>query len=103
EDGIRDRNVTGVQTCALPIFPFILPYLGAECNFFVTTSRRAPSIRAPSRGGTGSRLNAPVRTLAARKAPSHTVSRADARAYQSKIGRASCRERAARTDGGAVV
>src|SRR5699024_11464638 len=25
EDGIRDRNVTGVQTCALPI-------LGAECS-----------------------------------------------------------------------
>src|SRR5699024_12009176 len=24
EDGIRDRNVTGVQTCALPIYP-ILP------------------------------------------------------------------------------
>src|SRR5699024_4516927 len=23
EDGIRDRNVTGVQTCALPIFPAI--------------------------------------------------------------------------------
>src|SRR5699024_11595984 len=23
EDGIRDRNVTGVQTCALPIFSFI--------------------------------------------------------------------------------
>src|SRR5699024_11531184 len=23
EDGIRDRNVTGVQTCALPIFPII--------------------------------------------------------------------------------
>src|SRR5699024_11951249 len=22
EDGIRDRNVTGVQTCALPIFVF---------------------------------------------------------------------------------
>src|SRR5437867_9719733 len=22
EDGIRDRTVTGVQTCALPIFPF---------------------------------------------------------------------------------
>src|SRR5699024_12235682 len=21
EDGIRDRNVTGVQTCALPIYP----------------------------------------------------------------------------------
>src|SRR5207249_5469586 len=25
EDGIRDRNVTGVQTCALPIFPLLYP------------------------------------------------------------------------------
>src|SRR5207249_8669500 len=24
EDGIRDRNVTGVQTCALPIFSLLL-------------------------------------------------------------------------------
>src|SRR5699024_11360667 len=23
EDGIRDRNVTGVQTCALPIYPYL--------------------------------------------------------------------------------
>src|SRR5207249_9208008 len=23
EDGIRDRNVTGVQTCALPIYPLV--------------------------------------------------------------------------------
>src|SRR5207249_7654605 len=27
EDGIRDRNVTGVQTCALPIFHSIRPYV----------------------------------------------------------------------------
>src|SRR5207249_9704053 len=26
EDGIRDRNVTGVQTCALPIFPVEVPH-----------------------------------------------------------------------------
>src|SRR5207249_6325038 len=25
EDGIRDRNVTGVQTCALPIFTVMRP------------------------------------------------------------------------------
>src|SRR5699024_2527626 len=25
EDGIRDRNVTGVQTCALPIYPLNTP------------------------------------------------------------------------------
>src|SRR5699024_12215955 len=44
EDGIRDRNVTGVQTCALPIseaFPFlrnVLPGIGcclygAACTY----------------------------------------------------------------------
>src|SRR5699024_11285445 len=27
EDGIRDRNVTGVQTCALPIFAGAVPVL----------------------------------------------------------------------------
>src|SRR5437763_17064437 len=27
EDGIRDTSVTGVQTCALPIFPIGLQYL----------------------------------------------------------------------------
>src|SRR5207249_8427100 len=26
EDGIRDRNVTGVQTCALPIYTFFRSY-----------------------------------------------------------------------------
>src|SRR5207248_8935073 len=30
EDGIRDRTVTGVQTCALPIFP--LPKLGRRIS-----------------------------------------------------------------------
>src|SRR5699024_11680256 len=30
EDGIRDRNVTGVQTCALPISPF--SEHGASCG-----------------------------------------------------------------------
>src|SRR5699024_11647190 len=29
EDGIRGRNVTGVQTCALPICVFVLDYLNA--------------------------------------------------------------------------
>src|SRR2546422_6961647 len=28
EDGIRDVAVTGVQTCALPIFPVLLPGAG---------------------------------------------------------------------------
>src|SRR5699024_11987256 len=30
EDGIRDRNVTGVQTCALPIFSYSFTGLGGS-------------------------------------------------------------------------
>src|SRR5699024_12186272 len=30
EDGIRDRNVTGVQTCALPI---LNDYIGEKCQY----------------------------------------------------------------------
>src|SRR5438067_9595188 len=36
EDGIRDRNVTGVQTCALPI--------SASCNSLSIDARRWPTI-----------------------------------------------------------
>src|SRR5437773_9138109 len=41
EDGIRDRDVTGVQTCALPIYtrPLpALPSLGFSPSFFNGTS-----------------------------------------------------------------
>ena len=30
EDGIRDRNVTGVQTCALPIYKTIISHRSGE-------------------------------------------------------------------------
>src|SRR5699024_11579299 len=33
EDGIRDRNVTGVQTCALPI-SFLLTYIRMKDKYF---------------------------------------------------------------------
>src|SRR5699024_11727174 len=32
EDGIRDRNVTGVQTCALPISPAAMRYTEAKLS-----------------------------------------------------------------------
>src|SRR5699024_11229472 len=32
-DGIRDRNVTGVQTCALPIFPILAGLLSSKAPF----------------------------------------------------------------------
>src|SRR5688500_20221351 len=67
EDGIRDYKVTGVQTCALPIF------------------RAAPARvrrRAAQRG------HARRHVRAARR-----VRGAPARAVDEQIGRASCRER----------
>src|SRR5205807_7745566 len=48
EDGIRDYKVTGVQTCALPIWPFLSGLLVlARCS-----SPKIPS--APSISSTGS-------------------------------------------------
>src|SRR5207249_7885189 len=63
EDGIRDRNVTGVQTCALPI-----------SRRFTAEARRTPTAPAPlSSSSSGRRTRSP--------------------ASGREIGRASCRER----------
>src|SRR5207249_8056130 len=79
EDGIRDRNVTGVQTCALPIF--MLRVLGSVFSFW----RFALSVTASSFGPCGADLGGrPLRAL-----PGLTP----APARIKEIGRASCRER----------
>src|SRR3989440_10007487 len=44
EDGIRDLIVTGVQTCALPIYVIILPITGWLSAFFGRRSYFAGSI-----------------------------------------------------------
>src|SRR5207249_7218563 len=79
EDGIRDRNVTGVQTCALPIWPRRRRGPGGR-----TGSGAAPTAacraRRPAAGG---RPGGPRR----RPAPAPRVAPA------REIGRASCRER----------
>src|SRR5437016_8513079 len=87
EDGVRDRSVTGVQTCALPICAggalFVLCENGeakALSDDFSSSSRRRSgrdvSNQPFSRGGS-------------------YRSRRDARSFhaQNQIGRASCRER----------
>src|SRR5437867_8073814 len=74
EDGIRDRTVTGVQTCALPIsLARSSGYGGRAYNAFA--GRTVPSARTP-RLGTFWRVRAFVRD-----------------AMDPEIGRASCRER----------
>src|SRR5699024_11694086 len=74
EDGIRDRNVTGVQTCALPIY-------GYARNFLFPRG-----LAAVADAGA---LNV-ARTKVEAKAHHEAEARA---AAQAQIGRASCRER----------
>src|SRR5438067_12831859 len=72
EDGIRDRNVTGVQTCALPI-----------CPSARSTSATAVSGARVVYWGTTTVTPAPCSALAKGRPMSGGF----------KIGRASCRER----------
>src|SRR5574343_122483 len=78
EDGIRDRDVTGVQTCALPIFAhglFLFPLRG-NVPFLVSTPHNTGR-----RGLLPSRFVAPIARAASqgkrfpmRKAPPcHTI------------------------------
>src|SRR5699024_12086029 len=78
EDGIRDRNVTGVQTCALPICSTQAVSIlnSQESNVFIMLSSNIGSVNKKN-----SRL-IPVRNQTG-------VSYAP----ENQIGRASCRER----------
>src|SRR5437868_15339692 len=91
EDGIRDRNVTGVQTCALPIFN-----LGESGD-----NSKAKPVR---RGGAARwrRREKSAEQLALEGAAGEVA--ADARGGAGvEIGRASCRERGASTVGADAV
>src|SRR5207248_4507559 len=78
EDGIRDRTVTGVQTCALPISPRYRP----------NTTSSSPPNRSGRLRGWRSYSSTPSACTA------RSVSMGDATlAASEEIGRASCRER----------
>src|SRR5699024_12054008 len=84
EDGIRDRNVTGVQTCALPIlsgrsFLKLLDYTPDEIRYLIKLSKEFKNLKL-----TGT----PHRYLEGKNI---------------EIGRASCRERVERWEGGGEV
>src|SRR5207247_6325668 len=89
EDGIRDPLVTGVQTCALPIYSGVR---GGECRggylmgrllqHAVTWDRRAVS-------GVGDYR---VSYRAAQRGPEDSRTAEHRAAHSRKIGRASCRE-----------
>src|SRR5207302_5145214 len=92
EDGIRDFHVTGVQTCALPIFPGQVPR--------TVTSAMEPRVATPVEAlrivTSVAEPRAATRAAARRRATSVAESRAATRAAVRrtvKIGRAPCRER----------
>src|SRR5699024_11243269 len=87
EDGIRDRNVTGVQTCALPISTTCVPAAVAPVPTGTTTWSRSTHGRSVSVGHVGAHASPAAERAVVRLSPSI------ARKVGSEIGRASCRER----------
>src|SRR3712207_8469125 len=86
EDGIRDIGVTGVQTCALPIFPQGRPRAGAG---------REPERRLRRQDGHLPHEPERQRLDGATPRRRELVERPPvARLRRRQIGRASCRERA---------
>src|SRR5437667_1179561 len=82
EDGIRDRDVTGVQTCALPIFHQPRPRRGSGR---MPAAPPAGTRRRPARGGRWAARDA---LPAGPRGPGRPPG-----AQGRQIGRASCRER----------
>src|SRR5207248_8124756 len=93
--GIRDRTVTGVQTCALPIYvstssiAAITSHASLTQRVLVIMLRRLRSDRAPT--ATSTMTAAAVATTVRRSAL--IISGFQQLANAIEIGRASCRER----------
>src|SRR5947209_9271331 len=85
EDGIRYIGVTGVQTCALPIWVSNRPRASADLHE-LKRNGRGP---VPERSGTGAALENSLggEFLSLRDPAFHAAGQSD------QIGRASCRER----------
>src|SRR5699024_11902461 len=89
EDGIRDRNVTGVQTCALPISIDTAPRDGREILLFICDI----AIQGY--------LHTPLSEWWFESLPSH--GRGCCSMRNPEIGRASCRERVENSGVGGAV
>src|SRR5207249_7089565 len=92
EDGIRDRNVTGVQTCALPISLLKRHWNDFPCIGSASVPNRRQDLRT---GLIESRAENPewCRRLCFQRWCCGTDVWSDDTARSGEIGRASCRER----------
>src|SRR5699024_11782693 len=86
EDGIRDRNVTGVQTCALPISVVLaVEHRSRDDGHRLPAAGWLPTARSHLRGRL--RRRARSRILRAATRPETLLG------TPAQIGRASCRDR----------
>src|SRR5205823_8821258 len=95
EDGIRDKLVTGVQTCALPICEE-QHRAGAALDRLELGGHGWPSSLPRSAAGASSSFAAWLRCSASRYAMVCQRSRVSISPAYEEIGRASCRERGER-------
>src|SRR5690606_39702354 len=91
EDGIRDFHVTGVQTCALPIYVTAWTAGGRTAHPTVW-SRWWSAPESPRRAAEPAAAEADAAARPVSWAPRRRCGRAGRHA-RPKIGRASCRER----------
>src|SRR5207253_3587331 len=89
EDGIRDGHVTGVQTCALPIFPILDACFAGSATFISAGDSFSPACSAKHASRIGNGMSS--------FSPSWFA------ASSGQIGRASCRERGESAGAGVVV
>src|SRR5205807_4991315 len=92
EDGIRDYKVTGVQTCALPIWAALFEW--ANQAHSPSVDRLVAVLALNSETGDLGRLLSDEARSIRRSVQRRTVEMMDRRSQQVwEIGRASCRER----------
>src|SRR5207249_6689158 len=97
EDGIRDRNVTGVQTCALPICR------GAGAAKLRSLEKDRPPPRSEDARLRGTCRLARAQAEGQQRAAPGARHRSSRGPMKCEIGRASCREREEIAEGGGVV
>src|SRR5207249_6275747 len=100
EDGIRDRNVTGVQTCALPILHQVRPAAARSGHVFVTEPVTQPPPARASGGGWWATVREALRG-SRHDYTSGPLGRAIVRSEERRVGKGcGCRGGAGRCRGG---
>src|SRR5690554_7688669 len=90
EDGIRDADVTGVQTCALPIFESILEVFPKTIGSVCAAARIESLLNSTA-------LISPVNTLLMEFKYCSLISRTRFRSEERRVGK-ECRSRSSSTD-----